>query len=75
MEEAKERVPGSVTRVASDGVFAFTLLIILCPGPAAVLTCNDIWFSEAQNGNVGRVLTSGHKKSVNPHSACPLFRS
>lgn len=38
---AKERVPESVTRVASEGVFSFTLLINSSPGPVAVMTRND----------------------------------
>ena len=53
MEEAKERVPESVTRVASEGVFSFTLLIKFLP-----------WTSsgyDTQRHN----KTAGYKKSVN----------
>ena len=53
MEEAKERVPESVTRVASEGVFSFTLLIKFQP-----------WTSsgyDMQRHN----KTAGYKKSVN----------
>ena len=53
VEEAKERVPESVTRVASEGVFSFTLLIKFQP-----------WTSsgyDMQRHN----KTAGYKKSVN----------
>ena len=52
-DEAKERVPESVTRVASEGVFSFTLLIKFQP-----------WTSsgyDMQRHN----KTAGYKKSVN----------
>lgn len=53
VEGAKERVPESVTRVASEGVFSFTLLIKFQP-----------WTSsgyDMQRHN----KTAGYKKSVN----------